>query len=337
MYAVGAILSATGLYTIAFILESPRVAALMLLRLYKPRDSSNIGFAQIRIFGSLALRSSSAPAGSLTNPSQSQSSLSWLSIVHHCLTVADKDPQGSSSSLLNSLRTTAGRQYMSVEQCCTLFNAPGSASASKAGYDVIQMAWDVLLDLSRPPVVSNVLHELCVYEDVSCSPDGVMDAEPDEPREDPSGSGNSGQSLLLEWFHQTVLWPSGSDLCGKEALAGEHSVHFAAAVLLPMDFAQYFYYFKMYLHLFTNQLLKCFHRALFYWTKIITTPELKVAIDYALCFVGRHRSDSLGWDQSAPLPALLSLRRSVMETLARACQSESALQEQVSSATHGKY
>ena len=287
MYPVGAILSATGLTTIAFKLESPRVAALILLRLYKPRDSSNIGLAQIRILGSLALTSSSAPAGSLTSPSQSQSGLSWLSIVHHCLTVADKDPQGSISSLLNSLRTTAGRQYMSVEHCCTLFNASGSVSASKAGYDVIQMAWDVLLDLNRPsaalsnrfirphlqdspggcapsgslllgatPVVSNVLHEMCVYENISCSPDGVMDAEPDEPREDPSESGNSGQSLLLEWFHQTVLWPSDSDLCGNEVLAGEHSVHFAAAVLWPMDLAQYFYYFKMYLHLFTNQLLK---------------------------------------------------------------------------------
>ena len=178
----------------------------------------------------------------------------------------------------------SGQMYPGV---AGLLNAPGSASASKAGCAVIQIASDVLLDLGRhsaalsnrfirlqlqdspggcapsgslllgaTPAVSNVLHELCVYENerenAICSPDVVMDAEPDEPREDPSGSANSGQSLLLEWLHQTALWQSGSDLCGQEALAGQHSVstcivHCAAAVLwaspsvahqLDMDFAQ---------------------------------------------------------------------------------------------------
>jgi hypothetical protein len=74
LYPVGAVLSATGLTTIAFKLESPQVAALVLLRLYKPRDSSNMGLAQIRILGSLALPSSDQPAsgfrGKNTNSKQ---------------------------------------------------------------------------------------------------------------------------------------------------------------------------------------------------------------------------------------------------------------------------
>jgi len=58
-YPVGAVLSATGLTTISFNVDVPQVAALVLLRLYKPRDSSNIGLAQIRLLGSLALPTSS--------------------------------------------------------------------------------------------------------------------------------------------------------------------------------------------------------------------------------------------------------------------------------------
>jgi len=173
----------------------------------------------------------------------------------------------------------SGQMYPGVTG---LLHAPGSASASKAGCAVIQIASDVLLDLGRHsvalsnrfirlqlqdspggcapsgviPAVSNVLHELCVYENerenTRFSPHVVVDAEPDDPRENSSGPGNSGQFLLLEWFHRTALWPSGSDLCGQEALAGQHSVstyivHCAVAVLwaspsvghqLDMYFAQ---------------------------------------------------------------------------------------------------
>ncbi len=92
LYPVGAVLSATGLTTIAFKLESPQVAALLLLRLYKPRDSSNIGLAQIRVLGSLALPSSDQQAvGSGPATAQQQPGLTWLCILHHCLSVAEKD------------------------------------------------------------------------------------------------------------------------------------------------------------------------------------------------------------------------------------------------------
>jgi len=42
---VGAVLSATGLTTISFNADVLKMAALILLRVYKPRDSSYIGLA----------------------------------------------------------------------------------------------------------------------------------------------------------------------------------------------------------------------------------------------------------------------------------------------------
>ena len=66
-YPVGAVLSATGLTTISFSVQVPQVAALLLLRLYKPRDSSNIGLAQIRLLASLALPTSCTPSNPSTN------------------------------------------------------------------------------------------------------------------------------------------------------------------------------------------------------------------------------------------------------------------------------
>lgn len=67
------------------------------------------------------------------------------------------------------------------------------------------------------------------------------------------------------------------------------------------------------------------------------TSELKVAIDYALCAVGRHRAEIYGSLLSsvclAPVESDSSVlrRRPVMETLARAALSEPALQELVRS------
>ena len=82
------------------------MAALLLLRLYKPRDSSNIGLAQIRLLGTLALPtyglttadaglSPASPVASATSSATptgraQQPSLTWLCIVHHCLSIADQ-------------------------------------------------------------------------------------------------------------------------------------------------------------------------------------------------------------------------------------------------------
>ena len=70
---------------------------------------------------------------------------------------------------------------------------------------------------------------------------------------------------------------------------------------------------------------------------MISTPELKVAVDYALCSISRHRPDIFGSLLSSLMAAgpagpvwtnsTLLQRRSVMETLARASQSDPALDQ----------
>ena len=115
LHPVGAVLSTTGLTTVAFKLDCPQVAVLILLRLYKPRDSSNIWLAQIRILGSLALPT----CGSDQQQPAAQTGLTWLCMMHHCLSVAERD----NSCLLASLRETAGKVDGIVEQRCGLLFA----------------------------------------------------------------------------------------------------------------------------------------------------------------------------------------------------------------------
>ena len=234
LYPVGAVLSATGLTTIAFKLESPQVAALVLLRLYKPRDSSNIGLAQIRILGSLALPSSDQPAsGSMV--SQHQPGLTWLCILHHCLSVAEKS---DNSDLMVSLRQTAGsleRPGM-VERCCGLLNAHFTSPRAGILADVVQMASDILLHLGRhssalahqfirlqlqesprlllgcTPPVANVLYELCSAENESIA---TFATPP----------GGSGQALLFQWLHRAA------DHASLSQAVSTSMVHCASAVL----------------------------------------------------------------------------------------------------------
>lgn len=85
-------------------------------------------------------------------------------------------------------------------------------------------------------------------------------------------------------------------------------------------------------------------RALFDWTKVIQNPELKVAVDFALCSVCRHYPDILTSLLATFVDLLENSTRasstsigtvlecqSVMETLARAAQSEPALEKLVHS------
>ena len=229
-YPVGAVLSATGLTNICFKLETPQVAALILLRLYKPRDSSNIGLAQIRLLGTLALPTcglSGTPT--LTDqPSGSHPGLTWLCILHHCLTTAERDD----TQLLTALRETAGSVKRIVEQCCGLLNFHYAVPKAGVLADTVQMASDILLHLGRhssalsqqfihlqlqdtphlilgcTPAVANVLHELCTAE---TSSEIQLQAS----------------NMLLRWLQKT------SDVCRSSGSSqvSTSMVHCAAAVL----------------------------------------------------------------------------------------------------------
>ena len=217
---VGPVLSATGLTTIAFKLEPAQVAGVVLLRLYKPRDSSNIGLAQIRILGSLALPASVDQT--TTNPP----GLTWLCILHHCLSVAEKESPALMKSLLDTAGSVTERPGV-VEQCCGLLNAEYASSRAGTMADVVQMASDILLHLGRhstelsgqfvrlqlqesakmlvgcTPAVANVLYELCGTES------------------------SPGKKMLFEWLRR-VADQSASGLNHPVSAA---MVHCASAVL----------------------------------------------------------------------------------------------------------
>ncbi|KAI9556663.1 hypothetical protein GHT06_016453 [Daphnia sinensis] len=331
-YPVGAVLSATGLTTIAFKLESPQVAALVLLRLYKPRDSSNIGLAQIRILGSLALPSSEQSLGPGSMAGQHQPGLTWLCILHHCLSVAEKS---ENTDLMYSLRQTAGslEHPGMVERCCGLLNAHFTSPRAGILADVVQMASDILLHLGRhssalahqfirlqlkesprlllgcTPPVANVLYELCSAENESIA---TFATPP----------GGSGQALLFQWLHRAA------DQGSLSQAVSTSMVHCAAAVLWHSPCAM-------------EKIINYdFAKSLFDWTRTIHSSELKIAVDFALCSVCRHYPDiftsllssvtSAGSSSSTSLNSVLQ-SKSLMETLGRAAQSESALNKLVQS------
>lgn len=217
---VGPVLSATGLTTIAFKLEPAQVAGVVLLRLYKPRDSSNIGLAQIRILGSLALPASSDQTAS------SPPGLAWLCILHHCLSVAEKESPDLMKSLLDTAGSLTERPGV-VEQCCGLLNAEYATSRAGMMADVVQMASDILLHLGRhstelsgqfvrlqlhespktlvgcTPAAANVLYELCGAES------------------------SSGRTMLFEWLRRVA----DQSINGLNRPVSASMVHCASAVL----------------------------------------------------------------------------------------------------------
>ena len=76
-------------------------------------------------------------------------------------------------------------------------------------------------------------------------------------------------------------------------------------------------------------------RTLFEWAKMIHNPELKVAVDFAICSVCRHHPDiftsllsSVTATESSSLNSILQ-SKPLMETLGRAAQSEPALEKLV--------
>ena len=324
LYPVGSVQSATGLTTIALKLESAQVAALVLLRLYKPRDSSNIGLAQIRILASLALPSDQQQQhlfGSMVPPAP-QPGLTWLCIVHHCLTLAEKPENNEEEEeddsvnedekvqLLASLRQTAGSQDRMVEQCCALLNTGRHSSAPRAGLsaDVVQMASDILIHLGRhsTDLAQRFVRIQLQQEQQLSFPTSVLSCTPAvsnviyELCTAPNAA-----SLLVQWLHRAAK---------QQQVVSASMVHCTATVLWLN--CPSFDDFKLI-------------RSLFEWTKSIGhLADLKAAVDYALCSLCRHVPSAYGSLLQIADSNLLD-RPLVLQTLARAAQSLPALDQLV--------
>ncbi|XP_063222017.1 baculoviral IAP repeat-containing protein 6 isoform X2 [Bacillus rossius redtenbacheri] len=116
-------LPTSGLTYIVMNLPQPEVVTSVLLRLYKPHDSSNIGLSQIRLLGTTTFGETLFRTVNMDVPDEEQltkSSLGWLRLLHHCM--------GSPAPHLASLvMGSAARVPNLLEACCGLLLIPAPA------------------------------------------------------------------------------------------------------------------------------------------------------------------------------------------------------------------
>uniref|UniRef100_A0A0C9RVJ5 Dual E2 ubiquitin-conjugating enzyme/E3 ubiquitin-protein ligase BIRC6 n=1 Tax=Fopius arisanus TaxID=64838 RepID=A0A0C9RVJ5_9HYME len=108
-----------GLTFIRLTLSQPEVATSVLVRLYKPRDSTNISLSQIRILGTTAFGEIKSRNETIDEEQFTRTSLGWLRLVHQCLSVS-----ALSSSLSKEVLNSAAAVEGLVEACCSLLLLP---------------------------------------------------------------------------------------------------------------------------------------------------------------------------------------------------------------------
>ncbi|XP_011349517.2 baculoviral IAP repeat-containing protein 6 isoform X2 [Ooceraea biroi] len=108
-----------GLTYIRVTLSQPEVATSVLVRLYKPRDSTNINLSQIRLLGTTAFGEIKTNPDAIDEEQLTKTSLGWLRLLHQCLSVS-KLNNNLASEVLNSAASVNGL----VEACCNLLLLP---------------------------------------------------------------------------------------------------------------------------------------------------------------------------------------------------------------------
>lgn len=115
-------LATSGMTFIRLHLPVPEVVTHVLLRLYKPRDASNIGLSQIRLlgtsaFGGVVKQSTSNDVSE--EEAFSKFSLGWLRLLHHCFIL----PQNNSDLEKSTVAAAASIPDLLVT-CCGLLLVP---------------------------------------------------------------------------------------------------------------------------------------------------------------------------------------------------------------------
>lgn len=141
-------LSTVGMTVIKLKFAQPEIATSVVVRLYRPRDSSNIGLTQISVLGSTTFADStnfpstssghSNKGSSSSSSTQSavgeflnedefmaKSSLGWLRILAQCFSVASYN---GNEQLSNAVITSAANTIGFLEACCSLLNVAHSSS-----------------------------------------------------------------------------------------------------------------------------------------------------------------------------------------------------------------
>ncbi|XP_076225750.1 BIR repeat containing ubiquitin-conjugating enzyme isoform X2 [Nomia melanderi] len=104
-----------GLTFICITLSQPEVATCVLVRLYKPRDSTNISLSQIRLLGTTAFGEIKTNHDTIDEEQLTKSSSGWLRLLHQCLFVSALNSD-LATKVLNSAASVEGL----VEACCNL-------------------------------------------------------------------------------------------------------------------------------------------------------------------------------------------------------------------------
>ncbi|EFN66625.1 Baculoviral IAP repeat-containing protein 6 [Camponotus floridanus] len=108
-----------GLTYIRVTLSQPEVATSVLVRLYKPRDSTNINLSQIRLLGTTAFGEIKTNPDTIDEEQLTKTSLGWLRLLHQCLSVSTLN-SNLAVEVLNSAASVEGL----VEACCNLLLLP---------------------------------------------------------------------------------------------------------------------------------------------------------------------------------------------------------------------
>ncbi|XP_076164518.1 BIR repeat containing ubiquitin-conjugating enzyme isoform X2 [Ptiloglossa arizonensis] len=108
-----------GLTFICITLSQPEVATSVLVRLYKPRDSTNISLSQIKLLGTTAFGEIKTNHDTIDEEQLAKTSLGWLRLLHQCLSVSTLN-SNLAVKVLNSAASVEGL----IEACCNLLLLP---------------------------------------------------------------------------------------------------------------------------------------------------------------------------------------------------------------------
>ena len=82
----------SGLTVIPIKISPPIVTRTLTIRLYKPTDSSNIGLSQIKIMANTTFGETNSHNELPCEAHLAKSSLGWLRLLHHCVSLAESFP-----------------------------------------------------------------------------------------------------------------------------------------------------------------------------------------------------------------------------------------------------
>ncbi|XP_055678934.1 baculoviral IAP repeat-containing protein 6 isoform X2 [Lutzomyia longipalpis] len=175
-----------GLTCIRLKLNQPEIATSIVLRLYRPRDSSNIGLTQISIYGTTTFSDASKAAmvgdQLMDEENLAKSSLGWLRVLARCFSVATYK---NDETISNAVISAAANFPDFLEACCSLLNvAPQTSTIALQNLETVLLKLglfskelglrliNILLKNTVPQClklcndsVSDLLYDLCVHED----------------------------------------------------------------------------------------------------------------------------------------------------------------------------